>query len=206
MPWGTVKTRRTRMPFPDGDWRMPATQVADGLKFRIGTSDAYLVLFPYKSAERPHAGGGIWVVLVVNGHPHIIATTHIFVTTPEKVDPTKLGEGTEFYHIHILPQQIVEKPTERHLHLPHRDGWNELDYAVSELGDESKVRMLLCADGLWYVAHQIKDGDVAAAIAKLRATYVSPAGSTHAIRNGAPGYWRNVQAEIAALPVITPVD
>ncbi len=182
------------------DWRMPASQ-ADGAKmFPVGVGSGVSIAFsPYRDAERPHAGGGIWAMLLVEDNLHVTATIHVFYTTPEKADPAKQGQGKAFFHVHIFPEQIVESPRERPLMLPPlAEGANELDYALCLLRNPMWVRSVIAADLHWREASDFTDSQLAEAVDAIRSFYCSEEGLALARAHGAPPDWITRQEIIAA--------
>ena len=181
--------------------RMPVTVVAGAKLFPVSESPVTLGFFPYKDAERKFAGGGIWTIVMVEGDDCIVAHTHVFFTTPEKSDPAKLGQGRKFYHLHILPENIIDEgpnSVEQHLELPHVAGYTELDYAFSQVSTVLDLGKLLCAGGHYAAAHVVKQEHLTEAIERARAFYVSPEGFAHANAHNAPPDWMERQERIAA--------
>ncbi|MBV9829509.1 MAG: hypothetical protein JO001_28140 [Alphaproteobacteria bacterium] len=174
----------------EADWRMPIDQAAGAKHFPIGQSGAVIAVYPYHHAERPHAGGGHWGMLLVDGFPYIVTTRHIFFTTPEKVGNE--GPGKKFYHDHLRPQQIVTTPFEHPILLSEVEGWTELDYLVNGFNDAHRLKSLLCMDGHWEVAKSIEQHDVDEVIRKIRAFVPSEEGRASAMANEAPPYWLKV--------------
>ena len=176
-----------RVLLDEAEWRMPVAQ-ADGAKnFPVGVSGASVAVYPYHDAERPHAGGGHWGMLLVEGFPFIVMTRHIFFTTPEKVGNE--GPGKKFYHDHLRPQQIVETPFEHPILLPEVDGWNELDYLVNGFSDAHHVKAILAMDGHYDVAKRIAQEDIDEVARAIRAYVSSKEGRASAVANDAPTYW-----------------
>jgi len=176
--------------FDEAEWRMPIAQAADAKHFPIGQSGAVVAIYPYHHAERPHAGGGHWGMLLVDGFPFIVMTRHIFFTTPEKVGNE--GPGKKFYHVHLRPQQIVTTPFEHPIPIPEVDGWSEIDYLVNGFTDAQYLQALLAMDGHYEVAKRIEQRDVEAVAGAIRAYVLSKEGRVSAIANEAPPYWLNV--------------
>ena len=185
--------------------RMPVTVVDGAMLFPIADSPVALGLFPYRDAERKFAGGGIWVIVIVEDDEYIVAHTHIFFTTPEKSDPAKLGQGRKFYHLHMMPENIVNEgpnSVERHLDLPHVAHYTELDYAFSQVSTVLDIGKLLCAAGHFDAALAVKQKNLTEAVERARAFYVSAEGIAHAKSNNAPPYWLQRQESIAAGPTV----
>lgn len=179
-----------RVPLNEAEWRMPVEQAADAEHFPIGKSGASVAVYAYHHAERPHAGGGHWGMLLVDGFPFLVMTRHIFFTTPEKVGNE--GPGKKFYHDHLRPQQIVATPFEHPILLPEVDGWNELDYLVNGFSDAHQVKAILAMDGHYNVARSIEQYDVDQVVQAIRAYVPSEKGRQAAIANEAPPYWLKV--------------
>ncbi|HEX3951949.1 MAG TPA: hypothetical protein VHW90_00150 [Stellaceae bacterium] len=179
-----------RVLFDEAEWRMLVAQ-ADGAKhFPIGQSGALVAVYPYHHAERPHAGGGHWGMLLVEGFPFIVMTRHIFFTTPEKVGNE--GPGKTFYHDYLRPQQIVATPFEHPILLPEVDGWTELDYLVNGFADAHHVKAILAMDGHYDVAKRVEQDDVDEVVLAIRAYVPSKEARTAAIAKEAPPYWLKV--------------
>ena len=176
--------------FNEAEWRMPVAQAAAAKHFPIGKSGALVAIYPYHHAERPHAGGGHWGMLLVDGFPFIVMTRHIFFTTPEKVGNE--GPGRKFYHVHLRPQQIVTTPFEHPIPIPEVDGWTELDYLVNGFSDAHYLQAILSMDGHYDVAKRLTQRDVDEAARAIRAYVLSKEGRTAAIANDAPPYWLKV--------------
>jgi hypothetical protein len=176
--------------FEEAEWRMPVAQAAGAKHFPIGRSGALAAVYPYHHAERPHAGGGHWGMLLVDGFPFIVMTRHIFFTTPEKVGNE--GPGKKFYHVHLRPQQIVTTPFEHPIALPEVAGWTELDYLVNGFNDAHYLQMVLAMDGHYEVAKRIEQSDVDEMARAMRAYVPSKEGRIAAVANDAPPYWLNV--------------
>jgi hypothetical protein len=176
--------------FNEADWRMPVAQAAAAKHFPIGQSGATVAIYPYHHAERPHAGGGHWGMLLVDGFPYIVMTRHIFFTTPEKIGNE--GPGKKFYHDHLRPQQIVKTPFEHPILLPEVERWSELDYLVNGFSDAHHVKAILAMDGHWDVAKSIEQGDIDRVVEAVRAYVPSTEGRALAIANEAPAYWLKV--------------
>src|ERR1700761_144890 len=174
----------------EADWRMPVAQAADAKQFPIGASGASVAIYPYHHAERPHAGGGHWGMLLVDGFPFIVMTRHIFFTTPEKVGNE--GPGKKFYHDHLKPQQIVATPFEHPILLPEIEAWSELDYLVNGFSDAHHVKAILAMDGHYDVAKRIEQDAIDDVVQAVRAYVSSPEGRAAAIANEAPPYWLKV--------------
>jgi hypothetical protein len=174
----------------EAEWRMPVDQAAGAKQFPIGTSGATVAVYPYHHAERPHAGGGHWGMLLVDGFPFIVMTRHIFFTTPEKVGNE--GPGKKFYHDHLRPQQIVTTPFEHPILLPEIDGWTELDYLVNGFSDAHYVKAILAMDGHYDVAKRVEQDDIDDVAQAIRAYVPSKEGREAAIANEAPPYWLKV--------------
>jgi hypothetical protein len=171
----------------EAEWRMPVAQAAGAKQFPIGQSGASVAIYPYHHAERPHAGGGHWGMLLVDGFPYIVMTRHIFFTTPEKVGNE--GPGKTFYHDHLRPQQIVKTPFEHPILLPEVEGWTELDYLVNGFSNAHQVKALLAMDGHYDVAKRIEQHDIDQVARAIRAYMPSPEARSLAIANEAPPYW-----------------
>lgn len=171
-------------------WRMPVAQAAGAKHFPIGQSGASVAVYPYHDAERPHAGGGHWGMLLVDGFPFIVMTRHIFFTTPEKVGNE--GPGKKFYHVHLRPQQIVAAPFEHPIAIPEVAGWTEVDYLVGGFTDAHYLQGLLAMDGHYDVAKRIEQDDVDNVARAIRVYLSSAEGRSSAIDNQAPPYWLDV--------------
>ena len=176
--------------FNEAEWRMPVEQAAGAEHFPIGKSGALVAIYPYHDAERPHAGGGHWGMLLVDSFPFIVMTRHIFFTTPEKVGNE--GPGRKFYHDHFRPQQIVAMPFEHPMPISEVDGWTELDYLVNGFSDAQHVQAILCMDGHYGVAKCIEQNDLDEVARAIRAYVQSKEGRIAAIANDAPPYWLKV--------------
>lgn len=174
----------------EAEWRMPVAQAAGAKQFPIGQSGATVAIFPYHDAERPHAGGGHWGMLLVDGFPYIVMTRHIFFTTPEKVGNE--GPGKKFYHVHLRPQQVVAKPFEHPIAIPEIGGWTEIDYLVNGFTDAHYLQGLLAMDGHYEAAKRIDQDDVDEIARAIRAYMSSTEGRRSAIANEAPPYWLEV--------------
>lgn len=174
---------------PEAEWRMRIEQAAGAKHFPIGRSGATVAIYPYHHAERPHAGGGHWGMLLVNGFPFIVMTRHIFFTTPEKVGNP--GPGIEFNHDHHKPQQIVKTPFEHNVLIATVRGYSELDYLVAWLADINYVKTLLNMDCHWDVAQKVKQEDLDEVARAVRAYVLSKAGRDSAVAHEAPPYWLN---------------
>jgi hypothetical protein len=182
------------------EWRMPVAQAADAKHFPIGKSGAVVAIYPYHHAERPHAGGGHWGMLLVDGFPFLVMTRHIFFTTPEKVGNE--GPGKKFYHVHMRPQQIVTTPFEHPIPIPEVDGWTELDYLVNGFSDAHYLQAILSMDGHYDVAKRIEQPDVDEVVQAIRAYVPSQEGRSAAVANDAPAYWLKVlDAHSSATPL-----
>ena len=176
--------------FNEAEWRMPVDQAAGAKHFPVGQSGASVAIYPYHHAERPHAGGGHWGMLLVDGFPFIVMTRHIFFTTPEKVGNE--GPGKKFYHVHLRPQQIVNTPFEHPMLIAEVDGWTELDYLVNGFTDAHYLQALLAMDGHYDAAKRIEQRDVDAVAEAIRAYVPSKEGRAAAVANEAPPYWLNI--------------
>jgi hypothetical protein len=189
-----------RLLLSEAEWRMPVAQAADAKHFPIGQSGAVVAIYPYHHAERPHAGGGHWGMLLVEGFPFLVMTRHIFFTTPEKVGNE--GPGKTFYHDHLRPQQIVAKPFEHPILLPEIEGWSELDYLVDGFSDAHRVKAILAMDGHYDVAKSIEQHDVDEVARAIRAYVPSEEGRVAAIANEAPPYWlERLERDALATPM-----
>jgi hypothetical protein len=169
---------------------MPVAQASGAKHFPIGESGALVAVYPYHDAERPHAGGGHWGMLLVEGFPFIVMTRHIFFTTPEKGGNE--GPGKKFYHVHLRPQQIVSTPFEHPMPIPEVNGWTELDYLVNGFSDAHYVQALLSMDGHYDVAKRIEQRDVDEVARAIRAYVPSKEGRMAAVAHDAPAYWLKV--------------
>jgi hypothetical protein len=176
--------------FDEAEWRMPVAQAAGAKQFPIGNSGAAVAIYPYHHAERPHAGGGHWGMLLVEGFPFIVMTRHIFFTTPEKVGNE--GPGKKFYHVHLRPQEIVTTPFEHPILIPEVDGWSEIDYLVNGFVDAHYLQTILAMDGHYEVAKRVDQHDVDAVARAIRAYLPSKEGRIAAVANDAPPYWLRV--------------
>ena len=176
--------------FDEAEWRMPIAQAADAKHFPIGQSGAVVAIYPYHHAERPHAGGGHWGMLLVDGFPFIVMTRHIFFTTPEKVGNE--GPGKKFYHVHLRPQEIVTTPFEHPILIPEVAGWSEIDYLVNGFVDAHYLQTILAMDGHYEVAKRLDQRDVDEVARTIRAYVSSKEGRIAAVANDAPPYWLKV--------------